>query len=548
MLLKEQKLVLAPTASQLHGRTRQRRAVREKANEVWAVFQKKTSATPEPTEGRPPPPERSECEATLYRGIKWPATQRNNCSQMDCPTGNVGIMTWCCNSRGYWKSPSPNTAQCVQPSVLKLKSQIATAGKDRAYLADIIEAVSVFVSSNSLEVGGDLVAIVDLLDAGVVRSETGDIYPGHIPSAAVAEHVGNLTARTVDALLSHDKPWNEVPAQTRYSCATTLLLIMDVAGIILSITRNEDEENTLAFKNFQMNIMSSTTTHIANQTMQLPGPGTIFNRTHSTAQLRLARDASGDDHVSHAGDGGTVVIVFTEFPRLDKLLQHDGADADAGDPKQELNSPVISIRVGSEAKGLVLGAHVEMALPMLQSEAENPTCVFWDTLINEWSPDGCTVGRRNSTHVVCFCRHLSNFAVLMDLRGVVSNDVRASLPFRIITWAGCSASVVCLCLCVVVFGCFRSLRNTRTSIHLNLCLCLLVAEVVLMFGLDQTKHKVDIATVCSDLLYAFSTLFVLLEVSSRKPHWPLAGKLTDFLKLNGGNAPSSFYSRDKKKY
>ncbi|KAH9369797.1 hypothetical protein HPB48_011639 [Haemaphysalis longicornis] len=82
----------------------------------------------------------------------------------------------------------------------------------RRYLADIIEAVSVFVGNNSLEVGGDLVAIVDLLDTGVVRSESGDIYPGHIPSASVAERVGNLTARTVDALLSHDKPWNEVPA------------------------------------------------------------------------------------------------------------------------------------------------------------------------------------------------------------------------------------------------------------------------------------------------------------------------------------------------
>ncbi|XP_037561317.2 latrophilin-like protein LAT-2 [Dermacentor silvarum] len=124
----------------------------------------------------------------------------------------------------------------------------------------------------------------------------------------------------------------------------------------------------------------------------------------------------------------------------------------------------------------------------------------------------------------------------MDLRGALSRDERSTLPLRVITWAGCSASVLCLCLCVTVFGCFRSLRNTRTSIHLNLCICLLVAEVVLMFGLDQTKHKVEIATICNELIYAFSTLAVLIEAGYVKSPLCSARKLTGF-----------FYSREHDK-
>ncbi|KAH6939655.1 hypothetical protein HPB50_020288 [Hyalomma asiaticum] len=380
MLLKEQKLVLAPPPE---AKSRRRRAVMQKAAEVWALFRGRHSLDPELQKSRNLP-EKDECEETVYRGITWPATPPDKCAEMDCPNWNVGIMTWCCNSRGYWKTQSPNTAQCVQPSVLLLKSQ-------QKYLADIIETVSDFVANNSLGVGGDLVAIVDLLDMGVARSDTGDNYPGRISSAAQALRVGGLTASTVDELLSRDKPWNEVPL----------------------------------------------------------------------AQLRIARNSSGaedesTDAVGSGGGAGDVVIVFTEFPRLDKLLLDDGVDAE--DPKQELNSPAISIRVGSEAPGLVLGAHVELALPMLRHDAENPTCVFWDTLINEWSPDGCKVGRRNGTHVVCFCQHLSNFAVLMDLRGALPRDERSTLPLRIITWTGCSASVLCLCLCVTVFGCFRNFR------------------------------------------------------------------------------------------
>ncbi|KAL3216906.1 hypothetical protein MRX96_032779 [Rhipicephalus microplus] len=486
----------------------------QKASEVWALFRGRHFVDTE-LQKRRDLPEMGECEETVYRGITWPATPPDKCAEMDCPNWNVGIMTWCCNSRGYWKTQSPNTAQCVQPSVLLLKSQ-------QKYLADIIETVSDFVGNNSLEVGGDLVAIVDLLDMGVARSDTGDNYPGRIASAAQALRVGGLTASTVDALLSRDKPWNEVPAQTRHSCATTLLLIMDVAGIILSAASSE--QKILAFINFQMNIISSTTTHIANQTMLLPAPGNSSNRSYSTAQLRIARNSSGAEEDSPLGpageDGaGDVVIVFTEFPRLDKLLLDDGADI--GDPKQELNSPAISIRVG-----------------------KNPTCVFWDTLINEWSPDGCQVGRRNGTHVVCFCQHLSNFAVLMDLHGALPKDERSTLPLRIITWTGCSASVLCLCLCVTVFGCFSMsrvavvkilgpLRNTRTSIHLNLCICLLVAEVVLMFGIDQTKHKVEIATICNELIYAFSTLVVLVEAGYLKPPQDSARKLAGLFCARG---------------
>ncbi|XP_075744737.1 adhesion G protein-coupled receptor L2 isoform X2 [Rhipicephalus microplus] len=528
MLLKEQKLVLAPAPE---GKSRRRRAVMQKASEVWALF-RGTHLIDTELQKRRDLPDMDKCEETVYRGITWPATPPDKCAEMDCPNWNVGIMTWCCNSRGYWKTQSPNTAQCVQPSVLLLKSQITASSKK--YLADIIETVSDFVGNNSLEVGGDLVAIVDLLDMGVARSDTGDNYPGRIASAAQALRVGGLTASTVDALLSRDKPWNEVPAQTRHSCATTLLLIMDVAGIILSAASSE--QKILAFINFQMNIISSTTTHIANQTMLLPAPGNTSNRSYSTAQLRIARNSSGaeeDSPLGPAGEDGAadVVIVFTEFPRLDKLLLDDGADI--GDPKQELNSPAISIRVGSEAPGLVLGAHVELALPMLHPDAENPTCVFWDTLINEWSPDGCQVGRRNGTHVVCFCQHLSNFAVLMDLHGALPRDERSTLPLRIITWTGCSASVLCLCLCVTVFGCFRSLRNTRTSIHLNLCICLLVAEVVLMFGIDQTKHKVEIATICNELIYAFSTLVVLVEAGYLKPPQYSARKLAGLFCARG---------------
>ncbi|EEC09660.1 hypothetical protein IscW_ISCW008307 [Ixodes scapularis] len=228
-------------------------------------------------------------------------------------------MRWCCNARGYWKSPSPNTAQCVQPSILQLRSK----GPN---LPNTVEQMNEFMRQSELKVGGDLLAIVDLLDTATKRLESGDVQVGDI-NFENAERVGKETAKTVDKLL-------------------------------------------------KMNIVSGTTANIVNQTVMLPRKSTVFNLSQSTAQIGLAPNS-----VSSDGDSTALVIVFTEFPRLDKLLYDDGDEQDIEQLKKELNSPVISIRIGSESEGLQLSRNVEITLPMLKSEAENPICVFWDTLL-----------------------------------------------------------------------------------------------------------------------------------------------------------------------
>ncbi|KAG0416431.1 hypothetical protein HPB47_006418, partial [Ixodes persulcatus] len=403
LLLKEQKFSLPETGHALgtSRAPRYRRFVQEKASEIWALVPKdrerqtRTAALPE----------RAMCLETVYRGTRWSASPPDTCAEMDCPRGSFGVMRWCCNARGYWKSPSPNTAQCVQPSILQLRSKIA-AGKSETSgpnLPNTVEQVNKFMRQSELKVGGDLLAIVDLLDTATKRLESGDVQVGDI-NFKNAERVGKETAMTVDKLLSLDRPWNEISAQTRYRCATTLLQTLDVAGIILSAIDLKD--SSLAFKN--------------------------FNYEQYEGSRQKVREASG---------------LWLEAAWCLRDEQ------DIEQLKKELNSPVISIRIGSESEGLQLSRNVEITLPMLNSEAENPICVFWDTLLNEWSPEGCEVGSRNGTHVICLCRHLSNFGVLMDLNGVL-DEALTGTSLKIITLVGCSVSVICLAICIAVFGCF----------------------------------------------------------------------------------------------
>jgi hypothetical protein len=51
------------------------------------------------------------------------------------------------------------------------------------------------------------------------------------------------------------------------------------------------------------------------------------------------------------------------------------------------------------------------------------------------------------------------------------------------------------------------LRGDRTTIHRNLCICLLCAEILLVFGLDATENAGLCATVAGFLHYFFLASF-----------------------------------------
>lgn len=77
-----------------------------------------------------------------------------------------------------------------------------------------------------------------------------------------------------------------------------------------------------------------------------------------------------------------------------------------------------------------------------------------------------------------------------------------------ITIVGFSVSIPSLLLSVLCLLCFRSVRVRKSSIiHANLCLNLLIAEIVLLAGLDATHNAVGCAVVAAILHYFFLATF-----------------------------------------
>ncbi|XP_062395895.1 adhesion G protein-coupled receptor E1-like [Sardina pilchardus] len=139
-----------------------------------------------------------------------------------------------------------------------------------------------------------------------------------------------------------------------------------------------------------------------------------------------------------------------------------------------------------------------------ESERLRYVCVFWDR--DSWSQRGC-VSSSTSTHTVCSCNHLSSFAVLMALY-----DIKHTFELQLITWVGLAVSLACLFVCILTFGLCRSIKGTRTTIHLHLSLCLFLADLIFLCGISRTQ-KAGCGLVAGLLHYFFLAAFswMLLE-------------------------------------
>ena len=46
-------------------------------------------------------------------------------------------------------------------------------------------------------------------------------------------------------------------------------------------------------------------------------------------------------------------------------------------------------------------------------------CVYWSSELRGWEGNGCNLVSTTPTHSTCTCNHLTNFAVIMDIGGII---------------------------------------------------------------------------------------------------------------------------------
>ncbi|XP_074485267.1 adhesion G protein-coupled receptor E3-like [Sebastes fasciatus] len=193
---------------------------------------------------------------------------------------------------------------------------------------------------------------------------------------------------------------------------------------------------------------------------------------------------------------------------FDKLTGHE---KDGVKPSFQISSKVVSVVV-SNPSTQNLSSPVNITLRHQQNTAKSAKvsyiCAYWDET-GAWSTDGCykQPSNSNATHTVCTCEHLSSFAVLMALYPMEPN-----FRLQVVTWIGLTISLLCLVLCILTFKFCRSIQGTHT-IHLHICICLFMADLIFLAGISQTEPVGGCRFVAGLLHFFFLGVFtwMLLE-------------------------------------
>ncbi|XP_039370926.1 adhesion G protein-coupled receptor E3-like isoform X4 [Mauremys reevesii] len=301
-----------------------------------------------------------------------------------------------------------------------------------------------------------------------------------------------------NALLNSTSLWDSGDKWEVGSAVTVLLQSVELAALATALRSPERTTQNV------------TTESLAIQTRLVTGNCSQHSEVFTLSAHEETMDVHCDTVTGAATQAGLGAAAFISYSTLDSIisarrLSEGNLPAGGKLEKSHLNSRVVSGAIG-DGRPINLSSPANFTLRHRQAkkEEEEALCVYWQVVAESgsWSPDGCTAVHMNSTHTTCSCDHLSSFAILM-----APTAVTESYPLTIITYVGLTLSLLCLFLAILTFLLCRSIRNVSTSLHLQLCLCLFLADLLFLTQVTRPGSQVACAVIAGLLHYLFLACF-----------------------------------------
>ncbi|XP_015925665.2 adhesion G protein-coupled receptor L1 isoform X1 [Parasteatoda tepidariorum] len=437
------------------------------------------------------------CNGTREAEIDWPPTAAGATANESCPEGMTGYAQWFCNATNLkFTPPKPDIQECSHVWIKDLEDNVDD-GKDAV---DISAKLAEETKKQNMS-HGDITALVKLSTKIMHLFSTQIKYTrenkSYVFTHSMVSSMSNiLRDETKDA-------WSVLPVNHQTRAASKILQIVTIIGSHLScIKRNS--EGQLQFTVQAQNI--DLQTFIMNEEKE--ADQIVFPQKVKGIDSSLIVPANLNWRRPYlvCNDYNTAVGVL--YRRVGDFLKEEN------DTERKVVTQVISFSLNNDTKSLILpeGKLVTIVLRHnLNDDKRRLFCMFWNfskSKYGKWDDSGCSFISSNQTHVTCSCNHLTNFAVLMD----VNNNVKEDDILSLMTYVCCGMSSLSLVITLICFLSIRSLHGRRGIITGNLCLALLITNLLILFGLDKTGNKTLCAIIAAFLhfwiLSAFSWMLV----------------------------------------
>ncbi|KAM6216808.1 adhesion G protein-coupled receptor E3 [Rhynchocyon petersi] len=278
--------------------------------------------------------------------------------------------------------------------------------------------------------------------------------------------------------------------------------VASVATVILQ--RAESDVLEAALQNPEQKVQKVDNSTVAVETRVVTNNCSEETEIFSLQTRMNAMDIHCND-VIQENTQGLSAVVFISYTSLGNILNATFFEETNESEHIYLNSQVVSAAIGPQRNtSLSTPVTLKFRHTKMKPRNEKSFCVYWKSSKegNGWSTDGCSLIHVNESHTICNSTHLSSFAVLMAYNSQEEDPV-----LTVITYVGLSLSLLCLFLAALTFLLCKAIQNTSTSLHLQLSLCLFLAHLLFLIGIDKTEPKVLCATIAGALHYLFLAAF-----------------------------------------
>ncbi|RDD47522.1 Hemicentin-1 [Trichoplax sp. H2] len=505
------------------------------------------------------------CPAEVANNLRWPKTSDGQVATINCPPPAQGLVTRLCqvsgNGLSIWQSI--DTTGCISPvfsQISNLTSRLEANNTNQTEQA--VETLDKAVTTDKKLYGGDLIiaknamktinnvsttVTVSLLIKSIVVNLQSNRF---LIKFWYLDMLDRLQLRRLFSLPKLRTSFNSITAYFSLKHVGLHKKFVNISNSLLNLQNRDEWKNVQKSSSGSSSVMQSledfagkldlepnsnkttsiTTENIVLQINQLAGSQASSDfqfPTNNTNDVDMAYDNIAvrvnlpkqiiqDNKVNKA-----VSIVFNT---LAEILPSAGLNrSNDGNATAVINSKVFSMSIYPKlqkrfARSFLLlfnnNQQVKYSVLMVNTSSNNSRirnlCSFWDftSETGGWSDSGCKVGSEsNALQTACYCDHLTTFATLLR-RTEEEIAPGHRLALEIITFVGCGLSALGLLITIIVFAVlWRFLNNTKNVISMNLFVCLLVANLLILFGLPRTEIKPLCAVIAAALHYTLLASF-----------------------------------------